>query len=324
MDCLEAVGMHFVRMPDDSLHQPHDKLFKAGFSDPVTAAAFLRDQLPPVVSGLIEWSNLKLQSGTFIDSQFRHTESDLLFSTTVSGKSCQLYLLFEHQSSPDPWLALRLLRYMVRIWEAHCQAHPGSSNLPAILPVVLVQNAEVWKIEPRLGALLDIPESISVALQPYVPEFAFRICQLAEMDFESIRGTAAGVLILRTMKAERLAQLLHESVWDESLLVQVPRDIFEMVLRYILDAEIDKTAFEHRILEISNPQTRANAMSLAQQYRQEGRQEGVWIGKIQVLQELIGEVVSDKSKLSSLSEIELEEQFKELQLRYTKMFKNPG
>ena len=56
----------------------------------------------------------------------------------------------------------------------------------------------------------------------------------------------------------------------------------------------------------------------------EGRQEGVWIGKIQVLQELIGEVVSDKSKLSSLSEIQLEEQFKELQLRYTKMFKNPG
>ena len=69
-------------------------------------------------------------------------------------------------------------------------------------------------------------------------------------------------------------------------------------------------------------------MSLAQQYRQEGRREGrqdrAWRAPNQEHQELIGEVVSDKSKLSSLSEIQLEEQFKELQLRYTKMFKNPG
>jgi hypothetical protein len=32
-------------MPDESLHQPHDKLFRAGFSDPVNAAGFLREEI---------------------------------------------------------------------------------------------------------------------------------------------------------------------------------------------------------------------------------------------------------------------------------------
>ncbi len=308
-------------MADDSLHQPHDKLFKGGFSDPATAAAFLQAELPESVAGLISWDDLKLQSGTFIDSQFRHSESDLLFATTVAGKDCRVYLLFEHQSAPDPWLALRLLRYMVRIWESHIQAYPSVTKLPAILPVVLAQNAEVWRVEPRLGALLDLPEHVATAFRPYIPDFAFRLCQLAEMAFESIRGTAAGILILRTMKAERVAQLLHEAVWDESLFLAVPREILEMVLRYILDADIDKAAFEVRIQDIQNPQARTNAMSLAQQYRQEGRQEGIWIGKIQVLQELMGDRISEKAALGTLTELELEEQFRCLQIRYNAQFK---
>ncbi len=326
-------------MADDSLHNPHDKLFKSGFKDPATAAAFLSAELPACISSLVSWSDLKLQAGTFIDSQFRHTESDLLFSTTLAGKDCCVYLLFEHQSAPDPWLALRLLRYMVRIWEAHGQTHPAATKLPVILPVVFAQNAEIWHLEPRLGALLDLPQDLSAAFQPYVPDFIFRLIQLAEMDFESMRGTPTGVLILRAMKAERLNQLLHEAVWDESLMVQVPREMFEMLLRYILDADIDKTAFMHKVEAIHNPQARTNAMSLAEQFRQEGlekgrqeglqtgiqtgRQEGIWIGKIQVLQELMGECVSEKTDLSHSSGAELAEQFRSLQSRYNTQFKKP-
>jgi predicted transposase YdaD len=33
-------------MPDENLHQPHDKLIKATFSDLENARAFLKTQLP--------------------------------------------------------------------------------------------------------------------------------------------------------------------------------------------------------------------------------------------------------------------------------------
>ncbi len=77
------------------------------------------------------------------------------------------------------------------------------------------------------------------------------------------------------MKAERLARLLDAAVWDESLLVQIPRETFELLLRYILAADIDKGAFESKIKGIGDSETRSNAMTLAQQYRQEGLEKGL-------------------------------------------------
>ena len=275
---------------DSDIHHAHDKLFKAGFSDPSTAAAFLQSQLSPAIVSRIDWLRLQLQPGSFIDSQFRASESDLLFSAPLAGRPSLLYLLFEHQTTHDSLLPLRLLRYMVRIWENHLKAHDSdpSPKLPVILPIVLAQNAEVWNIDPHFAKLLDIPPDLACDLQPHIPDFLFHFIQLAEIPFEDIRGTPAGILILRTMKAERLSQLLADPVWDESLIVQLPRETFELLLRYILAADIDKTAFVNKVQAIQHSPTRHRAMTLAQQFRQEGRQEGHQEGRLEGRQE--GEV----------------------------------
>lgn len=93
------------------------------------------------------------------------------------------------------------------------------------------------------------------------------------MAFSAIPGTASGIFVLRTMKAERLGQLLGDDVWDENLTLQIPRELFQIVLRYILRGEIDKETFKNKLNELSDPEIRADAMTLAQQFRQEGRQE---------------------------------------------------
>jgi predicted transposase/invertase (TIGR01784 family) len=271
-------------MSDDDVHQSHDKLFKVGFSDTGNAAALLRAELPQAVSSLIDWEHLRLESGTFIDSHYRHTQSDLLYSAPFEGSECLIYILFEHQTTRDPLLSLRLLRYMVRIWESFTTAHPKTVKLPVVLPVVLTQNAEVWSIDSRFSSMLDLPDGFSPELRDYFPDFRFRLLQLAEMPFESIRGTPAGILILRTMKAERLARLLDAAVWDESLLAQIPRETFELLLRYILAADIDKDSFESKIKSIGDAKTRLSAMTLAQQYRQEGLEKGLEKGLVKGLE----------------------------------------
>lgn len=261
-------------MPEDDIHQPHDKLFTLGFGDPANAAGLLKAQLPADLAAEIDWAALKPEPGCFVDPEFRKSQSDLLFSTTFAGRRCMLYLLFEHQTTEDPLMALRLLRYMVNIWWAHVRDHPGQ-QLPPILPVVLAQNARAWRLRTDFASLLDLPESLRAAVLEYVPGFRFELFQLAEHDFHTLPGTPAGVLILRVMKAERLNQLLHDSVWDEGLIGQAPLDLFRALLRYIMAADIDKDAFKSRLQQIKDPQTQSTAMTLAQQLRQEGRQEGL-------------------------------------------------
>ena len=99
---------------DLSTH-PHDGFFKAVFSDPDKAGAFFRKHLPEDVVHRIEWSTLTVLPASFVKRDLQQSHSDLLFSVHLSGRETLLYLVFEHQSTPDPLMPLRLLGYMVEI-----------------------------------------------------------------------------------------------------------------------------------------------------------------------------------------------------------------
>ena len=294
---------------EDPVHQPNDKLFKQVFSDPATAAGFLSAYLPEAISKAINWAELKLESGSFIDSQFRLHESDLLFSAPLAGHPTYLYCLFEHQTREDPAIALRLLRYMVRIWEAHLASQPGKP-LPVILPVVLAQNDRVWKTPATFSALFDIPEPHHEDLRPFLPDFLFRLIQLAEIPFDAIRGTPAGIMVLRVIKAERIDAMLDPSVWDEAMLTRIPQAIFEILLKFMMNADVDTAGIERKIQQIQTPELKHTAMTYAQKLRQEGRLQSLCDSVIEALEIRFGHVpeglceevraIADEAKLHQL------------------------
>ena len=108
--------------------KPHDHLFRSVFGEDKEpeAASLLQAYLPPAVSGELLWSSLKWQPASFIDDRLRDSESDLLYAIRGKGDGAAawLYVLLEHQSTPDPWLRLRLLKYSIRIWERDRRRHP--------------------------------------------------------------------------------------------------------------------------------------------------------------------------------------------------------
>lgn len=140
---------------------------------------------------------------------------------------------------------------------------------------MLAQNARVWELAPDFASLIELPETARDDASPFVPDFVFRLIQLARMPVEQISGTPAGILILRALRAELFHELLSDEVWDEALIERVPREIFEWVLRYILSrGDIDKQAFHHRVKELHSASLQQTAMTLAQQFKHEGREEG--------------------------------------------------
>jgi predicted transposase/invertase (TIGR01784 family) len=259
--------------PENPLHQPHDKLVKSTFSDPDNARAFLEGHLPRKLARRIDWKSLTLVSGSFIDPEFAASSSDLLFTAKIDGQPAFLYILFEHQNQEDPLIGLRLLTYMVRIWNDYLRNNPGATKLPPILPLVLAQDNKPWKSSTRFADLIDIPEGAG-EMKKHIPDFEFQLVELFRMPFEKILGTPMGILTLRALKAEKLQALLDDTVWDESLLIQLPSASFEMLMRYILDRDLDKPAFRRRLKTLRNPKLSKNAMSLAEQYRQEGIRKG--------------------------------------------------
>src|SRR5258708_34913460 len=136
--------------------QSQDALVRHTFGQLQHAASFFREILPAEVSSAVQWNALKLVSGSFVDETLRQSESDLLYQVPLRENaegahgetSLLLYLLFEHQSTKDRWMPLRLLRYMSQIWQRQIDEQPAAPGLPPIIPLVLAQVAGGWKVSP--------------------------------------------------------------------------------------------------------------------------------------------------------------------------------
>jgi hypothetical protein len=84
-------------------------------------------------------------------------------------------------------------------------------------------------------------------LRPFLPDFAFRLIQVAQIPFSAIRGTPAGIVVLRTLKAGRSGKLLDAAIWDEPLLAQLPRALFEAFVLYLSNADRAHAALTQRV-----------------------------------------------------------------------------
>ncbi len=178
------------------IEHPHDRLFRAVFSDAAETASLLRSALPRDVSDKVHWDSLRLIDGTFIDDALRESETDLLFEAGYGDKiyPVRLYLLFEHQSTPDAWMRFRLLKYCCRIWDAEQRDEPGLTKLSPILPLVLYQGSREWQHSKEFADLFRE----EVRGWPWVPRFEHVLLDQTELEPESVEGGVAG----------RIAQLL--------------------------------------------------------------------------------------------------------------------
>jgi predicted transposase/invertase (TIGR01784 family) len=181
---------------------PHDALFRYVFSQPDNAASELRSVLPAQLSQRLDWSSLELQSSTFVDERLSGRQADLLFMVRCDGQRAYLYVLLEHQSTVDPLMGFRLLRYIVRIWDTILVEHPETQRLPAIIPVVLHHSGSGWSGATDLHSSIDLEVQTRALVAPYVPQFAFVLDDISHADDHALRGrsltavAAAGLLLL--------------------------------------------------------------------------------------------------------------------------------
>jgi predicted transposase/invertase (TIGR01784 family) len=173
---------------------PHDALFKYVFSQPEHAASELRAVLPAALSARLDWGSLELQPTSFVDERLSGREADVLFTVSYDGRSAFLYVLLEHQSTNDPLMAFRLLRYLVRIWEAVLAEQPDRQRLPAIIPVVVHHSSSGWTAARDLGSSIDLDAETLAILGSYVPEFRFVLDDLSHADDAALRGRARKLL----------------------------------------------------------------------------------------------------------------------------------
>jgi predicted transposase/invertase (TIGR01784 family) len=269
---------------------PHDLFVRFTFDHPERAAAELRAALPSYVVAQVDWSSLRRVPGSVVDVELRETEIDLLFSARLSsGRPVLFYILLEHQSSVDRWMALRMLRYVVRQLEHWRQEHSGGELLPVIIPVVLYHGPEgPWTAPLRVEELFDVP---SEGDQPerwraLVPRFEYRVDDLTAQRAEALMARPGpplvrlALLALRYGRTEELTERLP--AW-EALLVQLragPTGVDELTVlfQYLLRVA-SKTVHTTMVAMLKNvvgPERTEKLMETwAEMHEERGRQQGI-------------------------------------------------
>ena len=273
---------------------PHDLLARYTFAHPERASAELHAVLPPHVVSAVDWSSLRREPGSVVDPELRETESDLLFTARLrSGHPLLLYVLLEHQSSVDRWMALRMLRYVVRQVERWRQEHPDSTLLPIILPLVMYHGEDgTWTAPRRVEELFDLPEEEEdqERWRALVPRFEYLLDDLTAERQEALLARPGPPLVrlvwrvLRHSRSEDLAQRLTD--WTE-LISQVHAapegsEHLVVIIRYLLWVG-GKAVHEAagRVLHSVLDAQRAEALmrSYGEELIEQGRQQGLARGR---------------------------------------------
>ncbi|HEX8441998.1 Rpn family recombination-promoting nuclease/putative transposase [Archangium sp.] len=275
---------------------PHDLFARFTFGHPERAAAELRAALPSHVVSEVDWSSLRRESGSVVDPELRETESDLLFTARLrEGHSLLLYVLLEHQSSVDRWMALRMLRYVVRQVEHWRQQHPESTVLPVIIPLVMYHGTDgVWSAPRRVEELFALPGEGEQRerWRALVPRFEYLMDDLTAERAEALLARPGpplarlAWLALRYGRTEELAQRLPDWTALFAQLQSTPdgSEHLVVVIRYLLWVG-GKAAHEAagRVLHSVLDAQRAEAvmMSYSEELIERGRQQGLAQGRLQ-------------------------------------------
>jgi predicted transposase/invertase (TIGR01784 family) len=308
----------------DLAAHPNDAFFKAIFSEPERATAFFKSHLPSAIAARIDWPSLAVIPTSFVKSNLQQVHSDLLFSVNLAGRETLLYLLFEHQSTPDPTMPLRLLGYISEIFTSHHKTH--GFPLPPVIPFVFHQGPESWNISTAFEDLFDLQDDLAADLLPFLPKFDHALLDLSRFDPDTGETDAKVRVVMQLMKLARQKELLRFFRWLTRFPANdFPENLLRLMLLYALhaDSDLDVETIYHTLS--TNPELEKNTMSVAEKLISKGLSQGLsqgrQIGKIQLLQEFLDLPVSSNDSLATLPADERDSMQKRLFDEHERRFK---
>jgi hypothetical protein len=267
---------------------PHDSLFKETFGQADIARSELELILPAALRAQLDLSSLVVRPGSFVDEELQQVHSDLLYAIrTRGGEDALAYVVFEHQSSPDPMMAFRFLKYMVRVWDRWLRDHPSARTLPVVLPILLHHGEGRWKVAEDFGSILAGDATFLDAVRPYQPSFGFLLDDLGALPLEELATRslhALGRLVqLAFWSSRSMDRLASAAPLMRAVAEALERDgrtraLLLQLFAYLWRAAPPDVAAEDIrgiLLQVAGSQGAEDVVNAAQELIEQGRAEGL-------------------------------------------------
>jgi predicted transposase/invertase (TIGR01784 family) len=213
-----------------------------------------------------------------VETNLRHQYSDMLYSIKTRRGQGYIYCLVEHQSSPDRLMAFRLFRYSLAVIQQHLDK--GYKKIPLIVPLLFYHGSQ--SPYPYSNNWLDCFADPELARSVYGTPFPLvDITVIPDKEIKTHGAVAALELVQKHIRhkdmfelADDLAEVLNR--WP------LPPELFKSLMIYICeDGNSPNVAQFIEKLTCLAPRYQEDIMTIAQQLKEIGRQEGHLQGKMQ-------------------------------------------
>ena len=265
-------------MPENTIHNPHDKIVKTTLTNIALAKKFFAAHLPPSVKKEIKLNTLQLQKGSFVDKELKEYLTDLLYTVKIGKRPGYLYLLLESQSKVDDLMAFRLMQYSVKIMAQHLKLNK-TKKLPIIYPMVYFVGKPTRK--QFKTDIFQCFDNATLAKKYFLKPF--NLIDLSKLpDNKLLRDkTLAGLELLQKHVYTRdLAQVL-DTMLEKGVFVAMQEhdgEYLYSVLKYLVNiGEIKQPEQFFEKLGQQFPGDK-KIMTIAQYYEKKGLKQGVQKG----------------------------------------------
>lgn len=281
--------------------QPHDKLVKRLLSNPETAKEILELYLPQDVLAMVNLNNLSLQRDSFIDDEHRAFAVDLLFKTTFQEEDGYLWVLLEHQRKDDPWLPVRIFKYMAIIWD-HLRKTSKNHKIPLVYPLIIYNGSRPYSHSLTLKDMIEPEASRSLFENFFKTPFCLIDLTLIEDDDlrKNLQNHVRGIALLMTLKHVFDKKL--QNYFEQTLITVFKQldksgdrdEVIDMLYYLLNEGEfLNEEQFWAILHQEFHPDIEDRVMTIAQKLRasgkEEGRQEGKLEAKLEVARRMLAE-----------------------------------
>ncbi|KLV62771.1 Rpn family recombination-promoting nuclease/putative transposase [Citrobacter murliniae] len=252
---------------------PHDALFKTFLKYPETARDFIEIHLPSRLRTLCDLTTLELKPASFIEENLRAYYSDVLWSMETSEGDGYIYVVIEHQSSPDIHMAFRLMRYAIAAMQSHLDA--GHDTLPLVVPMLFYHGIDTPY--PFSLCWLDEFDNPALAHQLYLSAFPLvDITVVPDDDIMQHRRVALLELMQKHIRrrdlmglADKVASLLTTGTTNDSQL--------KALFNYLLIQHGHKPRFSRFMRKLAQqvPGYKESTMNIVEKIRRAGQRKGL-------------------------------------------------
>jgi predicted transposase/invertase (TIGR01784 family) len=260
------------------VHDFYDRSFKDLFSRPEMVRDLLTGFVQEDFIDDIDFSKLQKLGTTYILEEYEKRETDLILKLNIKGQEAYLYILIELQSTPDKFIALRVLEYLIGFYQDLLKQKENlPDKLPPVFPIVLYTGKDPFNCAVSIEELIDKPYK---KLMKYIPRFEYYKIAINEVnegkygeliELENIVAACFNVVRAKTKKE------MKEALYKLREIVRKYGDYLQRALDIWLKKFLEKKGVDIEKITLIGGKEMID--EVIDQIYEEGKEKGIAEGK---------------------------------------------